>query len=218
MREKLVSLMITTILVSAGIIPTSEMISQAAFGQSQEEQLQALLNAFLNCWSVFQQLGPFNMPATDQYVCGANMQNSFDALRYLSVTRDGLMKFATYSPYTKDLAFQAASIIAPYTTDTPVRVGTTVPGQEPGPNLTDQFLGSFSGPTSGDLVNGNENYNPQLGTQVQCTATATCVDVSGGVNAALDPTTNQPVDVGAFGIPPGSNLQELTPAPMSPAE
>jgi hypothetical protein len=59
---------------------------------------------------------------------------------------------------------------------------------------------------------------PQLGTQVQCTATGTCIDVNGGVTAALDPTTNQPVDVGAFGIPPGSNLQKLTPAPMSPGE
>lgn len=205
---------ITILLVSVGVIMSSGTSSQMALGQSEEQQLQALHSAFLNCWSVFQQLGPLNMPATDQYVCGGNMQNSFDALRYLSVTRDGLMKFATYSPYTKDLAFQAALIIAPYTTNTPTRVGN---GEVTNPGLgPDQF--PFGGQSSADLVNGNENYNPQLGTQVQCTATGTCVDVNAGVNAALDPTTNQPVELDAFGIPPDSNLQELTPAPMSPAE
>ncbi|HEX2305727.1 MAG TPA: hypothetical protein VHH33_05525 [Nitrososphaeraceae archaeon] len=215
--------LLTTIIVviSLVIVSSSTTLGQTAFGQSQEQQLQALLTAFLDCGGVYQQLGPLNMPAIDQYVCGGNMQNSFDALRYLSVTRDGLMAFATYSPYTKDLAFQAAWIIAPYTTNTPVRVGDggiTSPGQGSGPNLTDEFLNSLGGQTGADFVNGNENYNPQLGTQVQCTATGTCVDVDGGVNAALDPTTNQPVDVGAFGIPPGSNLQELIPAPMSPGE
>jgi hypothetical protein len=219
MDKKMSMLTIILVVIFIGIIASSATIGQTALGQNQEQQLQALLNAFIDCWGVYQQLGPFNMPAIDQYVCGGNMQNSFDALRYLSVTRDGLMTFATYSPYTKDLAFQAAWIIAPYTTNTPVRVpngGITSPGS--GPNLTDEFLNSLNGQTSADFVNGNENYNPQLGTQVQCTATGTCVDVNGGVTAALDPTTNQPVNVDAFGIPPGSNLQELTPAPMSPGE
>lgn len=127
---------LTIVVVSAATTTSNSTSGQTALGQSQEQQLQALLAAFLDCWSVYQQLGPFNMPATDQYVCGGNMQNSFDALRYLSVTRDGLMTFATYSPYTKDLAFQAAWIIAPYTTDTPVRVGnggiTTPPPQRHG--------------------------------------------------------------------------------------
>ena len=65
---------------------------------------------------------------------------------------------------------------------------------------------------SSDVIQGSTPYNPQLGTERQCTEGGFCTEVLDGGPAVVDPDTNEVVPLPGSGeIPAGSDLDPLAP-------